>query len=432
MARSWSVGIVSRIRTLPTRCTASIRQEAFQNIDFPKSAYVHLPFCKRRCHYCDFPIQALGSKPSNAIQNTISEYVQVLCKEIEQTPRCNKEDLETVFFGGGTPSLIPPKDLERILDTLQSRFGFSKTIEISLEADPGTFDVLRLSDYIHLGVNRISLGVQSFEDRFLQLCGRSHNADDVFKAIRDIQSINVPWSLDLISGLPHLTLDSWKATVERAIQCQPNHISIYDLQIEPKTIFGRKYDPEQPPLPSQEDAAEMYASASMLLQKEGFEHYEISNYAKPGYRCRHNMTYWKNLPFYGFGLGATSFLENVRIARPKTMKRYHEWVREQPSEREENEKECELDEMLDTLMLQFRLRDGIHFDAFSKRYGSESVARLQKALVPFCEQRLVECVVENDEVSWSGSWKDVESVRLSDPEGFLLSNEILSTLFTTL
>ena len=172
---------------------------------------------------------------------------------------------------------------------------------MSMEADPGTFDRGKLSQFLSLGVNRISLGVQAFDDVTLQLCGRSHTLEDVWQAIRDIQSSDVPsWSLDLISGLPHASLESWQKSLEMAIECRPDHLSVYDLQIEEGTLFGRRYRPETSPLPSNDLSAEMYILASKLLRKAGYEHYEISNYARDGHRCRHNMTYWTHRPFYGF------------------------------------------------------------------------------------------------------------------------------------
>lgn len=397
----------------------------------PRSAYVHLPFCKRRCYYCDFPIQVLGSKETDSTAQTVSHYVQLLSQEIEQTPVLGEHDLQTVFFGGGTPSLIPPTELARVIDALRQRFGLADGVEMSMEADPGTFDAQKLDAYVRLGVNRVSLGVQSFDEEILNTCGRSHSAADVWSAIKDIQSVEVPsWSLDLISGLPYTTLDSWRVTLDKAVDCQPDHISVYDLQIEKGTPFSRWYQVDTKPLPSHEASAEMYRLASQKLRDADYEHYEISNYAKEGHRCLHNLTYWNHQPFYGFGLGATSFTNNRRVARPRKMKSYVKWVQTSQQASLLDGMDSVQDNMLDTVMLCLRLRAGINLKHFAATYGSTTEEILKRSLVEYCERGLVEIVDRHGICKpWMGSWSNVASVRLSDPDGFLVSNDVLSTVF---
>ena len=162
----------------------------------------------------------------------MQEYVNLLCKEISATVKLNGPPLKTVFFGGGTPTLIPPKMLQQLLDTLSSKYGIAANAEVSMESDPGTFDVQRLQQYMSLGVNRYSMGVQCFQQDLLQLCGRSHTLDDIYKAIDDFHHAGVPnWSLDLISGLPQLTSEHWQHSLKEAIKADPSHISVYDLQV---------------------------------------------------------------------------------------------------------------------------------------------------------------------------------------------------------
>ena len=205
----------------------------------PLSAYVHLPFCKRRCYYCDFPVSVVGSKPEQpGIQQGMQEYIDTVCKEIEATVQVPGPPLKTVFFGGGTPTLIPPQLLKQILDALNTRYGIAPQAEISMESDPGTFDVSRLQEYMSLGVNRFSMGVQCFQQDLLELCGRSHTLDDVYTAIRDIHQAGVQnWSLDLISGLPQLTSQHWQHSLQEAIKAGPNHISVYDLQVSMSRLY---------------------------------------------------------------------------------------------------------------------------------------------------------------------------------------------------
>lgn len=199
----------------------------------PVSAYIHLPFCKRRCYYCDFPVSIVGSKPQQpGIQQGVQEYIKTLCTEIEATVKLPGPPLQTIFFGGGTPTLVPPNLLQQVLSVLRDKYGIAKDAEISMESDPGTFDANRLQEYMSLGVNRFSMGVQCFQQNLLELCGRSHSLDDVYQAIRDIHQARVPnWSLDLISGLPQLTSKDWQQSLQSAVDANPSHISVYDLQV---------------------------------------------------------------------------------------------------------------------------------------------------------------------------------------------------------
>ena len=209
----------------------------------PSSAYVHIPFCRRRCFYCDFPISVVGDRKRGETSGTIDQYVQVLCQEIAITPVLGQ--LQTIFFGGGTPSLLSVDQLNCMLAALQKRFGISHNVEISMEVDPGTFDLEHIQGYRSAGINRISLGVQAFQEKLLQVCGRSHNVTDIYAAVDLIRQANVPeFSLDLISGLPNQTLAMWEESLEKAQFLNPTHISIYDLTIEPGTAFGRYYNQE--------------------------------------------------------------------------------------------------------------------------------------------------------------------------------------------
>jgi len=179
----------------------------------PSSAYVHIPFCRRRCYYCDFPVSVVGDKATGSTSGTIEQYVEVLGQEIETTP-APRRSLETVFFGGGTPSLLAVEQLGRILNLLNQRFGIAAGAEISIEMDPGTFSLEQLKGYQDAGVNRVSLGVQAFQDELLAACGRSHTSNDIFAAVELLRQVEISdFSLDLISGLPHQTLEQWQASL---------------------------------------------------------------------------------------------------------------------------------------------------------------------------------------------------------------------------
>ncbi|MBE9069572.1 coproporphyrinogen III oxidase [Leptolyngbya cf. ectocarpi LEGE 11479] len=381
----------------------------------PTSAYVHIPFCRRRCFYCDFPISVIGNRKRGETSDTISTYVDWLCREINATPALGSA-LETVFFGGGTPSLLSVSQLETILSSLDQRFGLATNVEISMEMDPGTFDVSHVQGYSALGVNRISLGVQAFDDRLLELCGRFHRLADVERAVEAM--CQVPsWSLDLISGLPTQTLDQWQAGLERAIAAQPHHISIYDLTLEPHTPFGKQYRPGEQPLPSEGTTVAMYRLAQHILTTAGYHHYEISNYAQAGHQCRHNRTYWENRPFYGFGMGATSYTQAQRVARPRTQQTYRQWVYQfqQTGGVLEASPLPLIEQLTDGLMVGLRLAEGIDLAPFIDRFGPAFTTMLNTRLQTYLTTG--QALLENNRL------------RLSDPDGFLISNTVLADLF---
>ncbi len=383
----------------------------------PSAAYLHIPFCRRRCFYCDFPISVLGNKTDINTSTMIKDYVDILCQEITLTSN-SKIPLKTIFFGGGTPSLLPVKALDKIVQTLNNTLGIEKNAEISMEIDPATFTLEQLKGYYDLGVNRFSLGAQAFQDELLKICGRLHQVKDIFTAIDAINSLGMTnFSLDLISGLPHQTLSHWETSLRQAIALSPVHLSCYDLVLEPVTAFGKQYQPGNSPLPDDDTTANMYRLASQLLRDAGYDHYEISNYSKPNYQCHHNRVYWENQPFYGFGMGATSYIDNKRFKRPHTRQSYAEWVNHQcPMD---TPPLSENDILLETLMLGLRLKEGIELSQIKEKFGENQLKNSLKILDPYIKQGWV---------ILSPSY----SISLSDPDGFLFSNVVLTALFEKL
>ncbi|MDB9312747.1 radical SAM family heme chaperone HemW [Spirulina sp. CS-785/01] len=376
--------------------------------DLPQSAYVHIPFCRRRCFYCDFPISVLGDRTSGEQSGSMEQYVDQLGREIRTTPNLGKP-LKTVFFGGGTPSLLSPSQLERILTNLEQQFGIVQNAEISLEIDPGTFTLAQIRAYCQLGVNRLSLGVQAFQDDLLHRCGRSHQVKDILEAIGIIRQVGITnLSFDLISGLPEQTLQQWEESLQKALSFAPQHLSCYDLVLEPVTVFGKRYQGGETPLPQDETTAKMYCLAQEILTGAGFEHYEVSNYAKAGYQCVHNRVYWETQPYYGLGMGAASYTQGIRFTRPRTRREYYAWVEEGCQVGEE--RVTQQDQLLETLMLGLRLKEGVSLGQFDPKIK----AKIEQTLHPY-QQR---------------GWVTLgEGVALTDPEGFLFSNTILASLF---
>jgi putative oxygen-independent coproporphyrinogen III oxidase len=397
----------------------------------PSSAYLHIPFCRRRCFYCDFPISVVGDKLRGENSRTIAHYVNVLCQEIRSTSSFG-QPLKTVFFGGGTPSLLSVSQLSQILQTLDRQFGLLAETEISMEIDPGTFDFEQLQGYRSAGVNRVSLGVQAFQPELLSVCGRTHMIEEVYTAIDLIHQANIEnFSLDLISGLPHQTIAQWQASLEKAIALSPKHLSTYDLTIEPMTLFGKQYHPGATPLPTDETAAEMYRMAQRILTSNGYEHYEISNYAQPEYHCQHNRVYWENRSFYGFGMGATSYLQGDRFSRPRKTREYFEWVSEKVNrDRLELNAPDSSEILLDTLMVGLRLAEGLSIVGLVKQFGEHSFKKIWACLQPYQKIGWVEVLgSQNQSVSVDSQVPDQGQVRLTDPEGFLFSNVMLVKLF---
>jgi oxygen-independent coproporphyrinogen-3 oxidase len=242
--------------------------------------------------------------------------------------------------------------------------------------------------------------------------------------------------LDLISGLPHQTLEQWQESLEAAVAIAPTHISIYDLQVEAVTAFGRQYQPGAKPLPTDEIAAEMYRLAQQVLTSAGYEHYEISNYAKPGHQCRHNRVYWENRPYYAFGMGAASHLQGCRFTRPRKTREYYEWV--QQIVKAGGVWDCPQtltsEVLLETLMLGLRLAEGLSLSALAEQFGKQTLQRIGTCLQPYYQQGWVEIVGESGEAIALDAQKlpSKGRLRLTDPEGFLFSNVILADLFSDL
>lgn len=408
----------------------------------PTAAYIHIPFCRRRCYYCDFPISVVGDRPplrqpaGEQKFGTIAEYVEVLCQEIRATVPAGPP-LQTIFFGGGTPSLLTVAQLEQILAALQQTFGIVADAEISIEIDPDTFDQSRLEGYWVAGVNRVSLGVQAFQTELLVACGRTHTRADIDRSIELIHQVGLTnFSLDLISGLPHQTIEHWQDSLQSAIALAPTHLSVYDLTVEAGTAFDRWYRPGVHPLPTEAMTAQMYRLAQQQLTQAGYQHYEVSNYAKPGYQCCHNRVYWENQPYYGFGMGAASYLQAQRFTRPRKRREYYDWVQEFSAT---GKIDCPItppeEMLLDALMLGLRLAEGLNLDQLTVQFGQPRVQQILACLHPYWQKGWVDLIdrqgiaIRNDLID---RLTDVEWIRLTDPDGFLFSNRVLADLFNAL
>lgn len=284
--------------------------------------YIHIPFCVRKCAYCDFLSAPAGEETRERYVDMLKEEMKA-CQELSE-----KYEVSTVFFGGGTPSLLSGDQILELLLELGRYFPLRRETEITVECNPGTLTEEKLSKYREAGVNRLSLGLQSSFDEELRLLGRIHTWEDFrqsFLLARRMGFSNI--NVDLMSALPGQTRASWEETLGRVLQLSPEHISAYSLIIEEGTPFALQYGegrPREGELPTEDEERQMYYDTKRLLEAAGYERYEISNYARPGFSCRHNRNCWERKDYKGFGIGAASLLDNVRYKNAEALSPYLE------------------------------------------------------------------------------------------------------------
>jgi len=396
----------------------------------PRSAYVHIPFCHKRCFYCDFSIIPLGDSaetPGSPGMTSINAYLDLLDREISLSPK--GPVLSTIYLGGGTPSLLKKNEVGHILKKLQKKFGFQDGVEITMEVDPATFEEDDLKGYLEIGINRLSLGGQSFDDNTLASIGRKHNCSQLLEACKWVNNffkdgLLRSWSLDLIQNLPGLNLRQWFQELEQAVSTEAPHLSIYDLTIEPETVFGRIHEKGKLNIPLESEAQKIDLETNKYLKSFGFSRYEISSYSLPGHASRHNRMYWSGSGWWGFGMGATSAPWGKRFSRPRTIAGYKKWVEKQENQLLEKtlfiEESCPmpLDELL---MIGLRKREGVHLEELAKKSGwtqkecDDNFKLLEKYWLTFLEEGYL--------LRRNGRY------FLSDPKGMQISNQILIQMF---
>lgn len=324
--------------------------------------YIHIPFCVKKCLYCDFL-----SFPCVAGEKTA--YLEALRREILCCGRGREDGLVTsVFVGGGTPSLLTGDEMTGLFGTLRQQFVFAEDAEITIEANPGTLTREKLEGYKRAGINRLSIGCQSVHDDELVRLGRIHSFADFqesFALARKMGFSNI--NVDLMSAIPGQDTASWEDCLQRIMDFGPEHISAYSLIIEEGTPFFERQDTLQ--LPDEDEERRMYERTRRLLKSGGYEQYEISNYARPGYACRHNMGYWDLTPYLGLGLGASSFLDGVRFKNTSDMGQYLRQAKARAFCREEEEVLTRENCMEEFMFLGLRMTRGVSRAAFEERFG---------------------------------------------------------------
>lgn len=359
----------------------------------PKSAYIHIPFCLSKCKYCSFvsyTLPPLGNEK-------ISLYIKALTSEISHNYK--NEPIETLYFGGGTPSLIPAGLLKQVLQL----FNFALHPEITIEVNPDSVNEKYFKELKCIGFNRISIGSQTFDDNILELIGRRHNSEQIIKAVRDAKSAEFDnISLDLIYGLPTQTLEGLEKDLEKFLSLDIKHISTYGLKIEESSYFGKN-----PPtnLPDDDMQADMYILVNDVLEKNGFLRYEVSNFAKSGYESRHNLNYWNNEEYYGFGVAAHGYENDIRYSNPTIIEEYIK----NPIQHKEAHTLTQQEKFEEEIFLGFRKRYGINTAFIKQKYGIEFKNKYKDILKKYADY------IEKTATGYSLNIK-----------GVLLSNIILS------
>ena len=365
--------------------SSSSRATPVEEIDMDTlGLYIHIPFCKSKCRYCDF-CSFPSPKP-----HRIEAYLDALCREIEAYGQkehpyytdATSRSVDTVYFGGGTPTLLSPNALARVAETLRSTVRIAENVEITAECNPATADLDYFKALRTIGFNRLSIGAQSMQNSELKRLGRLHTADDVRKTVADARAAgfcNV--SLDLMFGIPEQTEESLSNTLEEILSLSPDHLSVYGLQIEEGTYFARHQN--ELSLPDEDTERAMYMQTVETLSKHGLHQYEISNFARPGRESQHNLRYWRRQDYIGLGLAAHSCMGSLRFSNTEALDRYLSGNR-----RETEERISSHDVLAEQVMLGMRLTEGVDFSALIRAYGDQAT-RYRDALAAYEAHGLV-------------------------------------------
>jgi oxygen-independent coproporphyrinogen-3 oxidase len=328
--------------------------------------YVHFPFCLSICPYCDFDRQATGF-------DRVDTYLAAVGREMAQYTG-STEAVHSVFFGGGTPSLMRPSQVAAVLNAIRATWPLQPDAEVTLECNPGDADLAKLDGFREAGVNRLSIGVQSLDDAYLEQLGRRHSSETARQAAAWAHQAGFTcgFNLDFMFGLPGQSIEHWDATLQHALEQQPDHLSCYLLTVDERVPMGRDVARGRLVLPDDDDLAAMYDLTRERLAQAGYQHYEISNWAKPGRACRHNLTYWRDEPWIGLGAGAASSYAGRRWKNTPALERYISSVEARGQAACVEDEQPDLaTSMLDFLALGLRLREGVSLTRFEARFGQD-------------------------------------------------------------
>lgn len=350
----------------------------------PISLYLHVPFCSKRCDYCHFYVVT-------GLNNLIPEYVAGLVEEIKATATALSEyRVETIYIGGGTPSLLSPEQLKTILATIREYLQLKPDLEITLETNPEDVDVLKLKAFYAAGITRLSVGLQAAQDHLLSQMGRTYTREEFAAIAGQIKNTGfINYNFDLIFGLPNQTLADWEDSLDFALLFNPTHLSCYSLELDHQSVFGQKYRKGLLIPPNDAENRACYTLAQEKLATAGFTQYELSNWSKPGFECHHNVNFWHNQPYYGFGAGAHSFFENKTWSNVPIVKKYLTADFEHKTQQQSIEVISKNQQIEESVILGLRLIDGITIAEWEERYGVSFRSTFGSAVTLLQNQNLI-------------------------------------------
>ncbi len=375
------------------------------------SVYVHIPFCKSKCHYCDFrSFQNCGT-------DDVEEYMEDLNQEIAFYRDLGQTHvIDTLFIGGGTPSMVPSQAIAKVMKGLREILSFTEYPEISIEGNPDTLTYDKMAHYHDMGINRLSMGLQSDNQKLLNTLGRIHSPEDFLESLENARKIgfnNI--NGDLMFGLPGQNLETFQNTLQWTRKLDIPHISAYGLMINEETELARRIDQGILPKPDEDLEVDMYDFLREFLPKKGYQHYEISNFAKPGFQCRHNRTYWENREYLGLGLGAHSSMGEQRFFNAEDFESYHQKIQAGEKPLSGVEVLSKKERLKESLMLGLRLTEGIDINYLENRHGIKVELPILNKILEFKKQGLLE--------------NHHNRLRLT-PNGFYLSNSVFREIIS--
>lgn len=358
--------------------------------------YVHIPFCKSKCKYCDFI-------SFSCMEQKTEKYFDVLIKEIESKKNCTSKEITTIYIGGGTPSVPNSQYIIKVINTIKSTFKISKACEITIEVNPGTVTREKLLDYKKAGVNRISIGLQSTDDRILNLIGRIHNYEqflNTYNLVKEVGYNNI--NIDLMLGIPTQTENELTQSLQKVISLKPNHISIYSLIVEDNTEMQRLIDNRELELPSEDIERKMYWKTKKILEKNGFNQYEISNFAQKGYESKHNLDCWNQEEYVGIGLAAHSYINRKRFSNISNLDQYIENENNFEKNIVVNETQNKEEQSKEYMMIGLRKIEGISISEFEKKFRINPLFYFRFEINNLVEKGLIEVDLDRIKLTKKG------------------------------
>lgn len=357
--------------------------------------YVHIPFCKQKCSYCDF----ISYCDKNDL---IEKYIKALKQEIENS-LVSEYEISTIYIGGGTPSYIESKYIREILKTIKQKYNISRNVEITIEVNPGTATKEKLRDYVEAGINRISIGLQSCNNNLLKMIGRIHTYEEflsTYKLAREVGFKNI--NVDLMIGLPNQTLNDVKKSLEEISKLNPEHISVYSLIVEEGTLIEKKIANGQLKLPNEDLEREEYWEVKKFLESLGYKHYEISNFAKIGYESKHNLNCWEQKEYLGFGAAAHSYMKKTRYSNTENIEKYINQEMQSEQLHIVHEVQKEEEQKKEYMLLGLRKIDGVQISSFKNKFGCNPIMEFKNELNKLTQEGLIEIDLDQIKLTEKG------------------------------